>query len=325
MSRWRPLTGLVLAGLLFSRGAAGEEPWWPSPWGPADEAGNTNYMTPEKTLAAVAWIRQGVVLRLGHDYQADMPIPIGRVFALRIPGAPSSAVIGSNRIVYNDDFLTAEIGQVGTQLDGLGHMGIALGADHDRSKMTFYNGVTADEMISPRGLLKNGVEKLKPIVTQGILIDLEGALGKTLQAGYEITVADLQKTLAWQGMSEHDIEPGDAILLHTGWGRLWMTDNEKYASGEPGPGLAAAIWLAHKQPVLLGMDNWSIDVMPNQQAPEVAVPAHVELLVKNGVLLHENLKLEELARNRAYRFAYVFTPLPIKGATGSPGSPIALY
>ena len=65
--------------------------------------------------------------------------------------------------------------------------------------------------------------------------------------------------------------------------------------------------------------------MPNPNDPKIAVPAHIELLVKNGILLHENLKLAELAARKQYRFAYIFTPVPIKGATGSPGSPIAVY
>lgn len=318
-------TGYLAAILLGTQPAMADEKWWPSPWGADDEAGNTNYMTPAKTLAATALIKQGVVVKLGHDYHAEMPIPVGRVFALRIPGAPTSKPLGSNRVIYNDEFLTAEIGQVGTQMDGFGHMGLTLGDEADRTKMTFYNGVTAQQMMTPRGLIKNGVEKLKPIFTRGILIDLEGGLGHTLAAGYEVTVDDINKTLAWQGMSADDIQPGDALLLHTGWGRLWMVDNQKYASGEPGPGQAAATWLAGKKPVLVGMDNWSIDVMPNNNAPDIAVPAHITLLVKNGILLHENLKLADLASRQQYQFAYIFTPLPIRGATGSPGSPIAVY
>ena len=317
--------GCLAAMLVAIQPAGAEEQWWPSPWGADDEAGNTNYMIPTKTLAATALIKQGVVVKLGHDYHADMPIPAGRVFALRIPGAPTSKVLGSNRVIYNDEFLATEIGQVGTQMDGFGHMGLALGDDDDRTKMTFYNGVTAAQMIGPRGLRKNGIEKLKPIFTRGILIDLEGGLGRTLTAGYEVTVDDIERTLEWQGMSANDIQPGDALLLHTGWGRLWMVDNDKYASGEPGPGQVAATWLADKKPVLVGVDNWSLDVMPNPTDPKTAVPAHIELLVKNGILLHENLKLAELAKRRQYLFAYIFTPLPIKGATGSPGSPIAVY
>ena len=314
-----------LAALLLTQSVSAVDQWWPSAWGISDQAGNTNFMTAAKTLAAVALIKQGMVVKLGHDYHAQMPIPAGRVFALRMPGAPSSPVLGSNRVIYNDEFLATEIGQVGTQLDGLGHTGLALGDDHDRTKMTFYNGVTAAEMIGPRGLRKNGIEKLKPIFTRGILIDLQGGLGRALEAGYEVTVDDIKQTLKWQGMSAADLMPGDALLLHTGWGRHWMVDNDLYASGEPGPGQAAASWLARKQPVLVGMDNWSIDVMPNPNDPKIAVPAHIELLVKNGILLHENLKLAELAARKQYLFAYIFTPVPIKGATGSPGSPIAVY
>jgi len=61
-----------------------------------------------------------------------MPNPGKRHFSLTIPGRPTGGPDGQNRLVYNDDLFSGEIGQVGTQLDGLGHRPRAVGVDHDR-------------------------------------------------------------------------------------------------------------------------------------------------------------------------------------------------
>src|SRR5512143_3685965 len=91
--------------------------WWPSRWGPADEAGASNWMTPEKGLTAVTWVKTGKTDRLGRDYEAGMPLFGARAFVLRIPGGPTGGVLGKNKVVWHDEFLTAE--------NGLGHIGVA--------------------------------------------------------------------------------------------------------------------------------------------------------------------------------------------------------
>jgi kynurenine formamidase len=298
-------------------------PWWPSRWGAGDQAGASNWITAEKVLDAAKLIRDGKVYRLGRAYEAGMPLFGTRSFALTIPGGPTGGPFGSNKVVYHDEFLAAQIGQVGTQFDGLGHIGVQRGPDGDRSEMRYYNGFTEQEIASSSGLRKLGIEQVKPIVTRGHLVDVAGSKGRTLNAGEEITVADVRAALSRQGMTEDDLRQGDAILFHTGWGRLWMKDNAAYNAGEPGIGLEVARWVASRGLCLTGADTWSVEVIPNPDA-SLAFPVHEELLAKHGIFNHENLRFDDLLADRKYQFMYVFVPVPIVGATGSPGCPIAI-
>ena len=239
------------------------------------------------------------------------------------PWRPDGRTIRSNKLVYHDEFVAGQIGQVGTQFDGLGHIGIQRGRDGDRNEMHYYNGFTEQEIASSDGLLKLGIEQVKPLVTRGHLVDVAGLKGRTLNAGEEITLADIRAALSRQGLREADIRQGDAILFHTGWGQLWMKDNARYSAGEPGIGLEVARWVAERGLCLTGADSWSVEVMPNPDA-SLAYPVHAELLTKHGIFNHENLTFDGLLADRKYQFMYVFVPVPIKGATGSPGCPIAI-
>src|SRR4029079_10127466 len=125
---------------------------------------------------------------------------------------------GKDSLVFNDEYVTSEIGQVGTQFDGPGHPGRHMRMADGHVDNIFYNGFTEDEMRNPYGLLKLGVENVKPIITRGILIDLAGYKGvDILPEGYQITIADIHNALIKQGMNESDIEPGDALLFNLGW------------------------------------------------------------------------------------------------------------
>ena len=137
---------------------------------------------------------------------------------------------------------------------------------------------------------------------------------------YEITVADLQQALQRQNLT---LQPGDAVIVHTGWGRLWGKDNARYTKSSPGIGVAAAEWLARQDPMLVGSDNAGIDVSPDLD-PQVNNPIHQIMLVVNGIHLLENLKLDELAAKRVYEFALMVQPLKIQGGTGSTVAPIAV-
>ena len=295
--------------------------WWPSRWGAADEAGASNWITPEKVLDAVKWIREGKVYRIGRVYEAGMPLFGARVFALRIPGAPTGGPFGDNKLVYNDEFLSTEIGQVGTQFDGLGHIGMQLGRDGDKTQMHYYNGFTAQEVNGTYGLAKLGVEKVKPFFTRGHLVDV--APLKSWDVGQEISLADVRAALGRQGIKEADIKPGDAVFFNTGWGALWMKNNDRFNSGEPGIGLEVARWVVDKQLALVGADTWATEAVPNPDK-RLAFPVHGELITKNGIFNHENLNFDELIKDKKYQFVYIFSPLPIKGATGSAGGPIAV-
>ena len=336
-SRRRFLGALGLGGLFASwwtrrarlaaqapaSAATSTAPWWPSRWGAGDQAGASNWITPEKVLDAVKLIRDGKIYRLGRVYEAGMPLFGTRSFSLTIPGGPTGGPFGANKLVYHDEFVTGQIGQVGTQFDGFGHIGIQRGKDGDPTEMRYYNGFSEQEIASSDGLLKLGIEHIKPLVTRGHLVDAAGLKGRMLNQGEEITLADLRAALSRQGMREDDIRQGDAILFHTGWGRLWMKDNAKYSAGGPGPGLEVARWVVERGLCLTGADSSSVEVVPNPD-PSLAYPLHGELLAKNGIFNHENLVFDELLADRKYQFMYVFVPVPIKGATGSPGCPIAI-
>jgi len=100
-------------------------------------------------------------------------------------------------------------------------------------------------------------------------------------------------------------------------------DNETCNSGEPGIGMQAGRWLAGQKVVILGSDNWGVEAVPAEN-PDQAFPVHQLMLARQGIYLPGNLILDGLAANGVYEFAFVFSPLPLKGARGSPGNPIAL-
>jgi kynurenine formamidase len=290
--------------------------WWPSEWGPDDQKGAANRLTTAHVLAARDLIRTGKVYQLGRLYEQDMPIPGKRHFSLTIPGRPTGGPLGKNRIVHNDELVSGEIGQVGTQFDGLGHVGVRVGNED-----IFYNGNKLSQFGDTYGLKKLGVEHAGAFFIRGVLLDVAAVhRERALPIGYVITPDDLQKAL---GLAKIDIRTGDAVLIHTGHGFWWKRDNTKFHEGEPGIGLAAGKWLNERKVTLVGSDNWAIEVVPPQNADR-PFEVHQWLLTRHGVYLLENLDLAALAQDRAFEFAFVFAPLRLKGATGSPGNPLAV-
>ncbi len=300
------------------------EKWWPSAHGAEDQAGASNLVTPEKVLAATRLIKSGTVVKLGRDYETGMPLFGNRVFALRMPGGPTGGTYGNNKVIWNDEFLSTEIGQIGTQFDGLGHIGVRVRGEADESQTIYYNGLSGAEIVTPYGLSKLGVEQVKPFFTTGHLIDMVALKGGMMDAGQEISVADIEEALDKQGKSAADITAGDVVVFHTGWGSLWMEDNDRFNGGAPGIGVEAGEWLASKQVALVGSDTWALEVVPNPDS-NLAFPVHQIFMTRNGIFIHENLATERLVEAGVSTFAYIYTPVPIKGATGSPGSPLAAY
>ena len=239
-----------------------------------------------------------------------MPLFGTRHFSLRIP--QTYGPLGSNRTMYHDEIVSAEIGQVGTQFDGLGHIGVG---------DLFYNGNNRGDFSRGDGLTKLGVENVGPLVTRGVLVDVAALKGVArLDGGYEVTLADLRGALE---RPRTDIRAGDVVIVHTGWGSLWNVDTAAFGASAPGVGLEAAQWLVEQEVVLVGSDTWATEVVPNPN-PELAFPVHQLLIPRNGIYIFENLLTEELARDRVYEFAFFFAPLRLKGATGSPANPLAI-
>src|SRR5262245_57171725 len=304
---------LVVVGLAAAAGgiALGQsDQWFPSRWGAADQRGAANRITPAKVLEAKSLITKGNLYQLGRPYENGMPMVGVRHFSIRIPQAIGP--LGSNKTIYHDDLVSGELGQIGTQFDALGHLGIG---------DLFYNGNDRKDFAKTDGLAKLGVEQAGAIVTRGVLVDVAAFKGVArLDGGYEITPADIQGALKKQGTEIHS---GDVVVLHTGWGTLWMVDNAKFGASAPGIGLQAGQYLVDREVVMIGADTWSMEVVPNPN-PDLQFPVHQLLLARNGIYIFENLLTEELARDRVYEFAFFFAPLKLKGATGSPGNPIAV-
>ena len=308
--------------------------WWLNPlWGEGDEAGSTNwYKKPEVVQRALSMVKQGMTMKIGHEYSAEMPLFGTRKFSMRIPGAPTGGPYGDLHLMYNDEFLATEIGQVGTQFDGLGHIGISIGKPGDLNEMRWYNGFTMQEMHASDGLKKLGAEKLHPITARGILLDIAAARGvESMEAGEVITMADVENALKMQGMEGYEFKEGDAILFRTGWEKYWITDNAKYNNGCPGIGMEVARWIAEDVKAgVTGGDTWPVDAVCGEGTkcevpPGCIFCVHAFLQTRHGIVNQENLRLKELADKGIYEFAYFYTPVPIKGAPGSTGSPLVMW
>ena len=318
-----PITRILPVAVMLVIGAYGasaqapvRDDFLPSEWGANDERGATNRLTPEKVLEATQLIEKGKIYELGRVYEAGMPLFPGRHYSLTIPGSPTGGPSGKNNIVYHDEMVSGQIGQVGTQFDGLGHIGTRIDGED-----IFYNGFKRSEFGAAGGLGKLGVENVGVFVTRGVLIDMAAFKGvERLPIGTVITAQDLQDTLERQKV---ELSEGDVVLIHTGHGTLWMVDNEEYNRGAPGIGVEAALWLAEKKVVMTGADTWPVEVIPSEDA-ELAFPVHQELIARRGIYNIENLDLAELAADKVYEFAFMFAPVKFKGATGSPGNPIAI-
>ena len=315
-----PILGIAAAVLALglTSAAAHAQTWkppadsqrCPSKWGAGDERGSANHMKPETLLKAVRLIKTGETIELGHVLNDKMPISATRRWDVHVKRTFMNPQ--SNRRGSNEEVVTSEIGQVGTQFDGFAHQSI---------EYSHYNCFKTDEIATRTGFTKLGIEKVGTLITRGVLIDVAALKGVDMLGDtYEITPQDLQQALQRQNVS---LQPGDAIIINTGWHRLWGKDNARYMKTCPGIGVAAAEWLAKQDPMLVGADNGPVEVSPNPD-PQLSLPVHQIMLAVNGIHILENLKLDELAGKKVYEFAFVMQPLKAQGFTGSTVAPIAV-
>jgi kynurenine formamidase len=282
----------------------------PSKWGAADERGSVNHQKAASVLNGAKLIKTGEVIELAHVLGPNMAFFGTRRFDVHTKRTFMNQF--SNMRGSNEEIIITELGQVGTQFDGFAHQ------THLNS---WYNCVKVDENVGRSGFNKFGIHNVGALFTRGVMIDVAGFKGvEMLGDTYEITVEDLEGALKKQNLT---LQAGDAVLINTGWGKLYGKDNPRYVKSCPGIGVRAALWLASKDPMLIGSDNWPVEVAPNPDK-QLSLPVHQIALVVNGIHLLENLKLDELAAKNVGEFAFIMQPLKIQGGSGSTVSPVAV-
>ena len=238
--------------LLGTVGTASAQDWTKSKWGPNDEIGAANYMTPELVVKAASLVKTGKTYALGIPVDTTTPAYPPRAFKITVvqPGQAGIPGLGPSKTTYNDDIIEGWVG-VGSQLDGLGHIGV----EH-----VYYNGNKLLEFADPTGLKKLGVEKIPPMVTRGVLLDMAAHYGTdVVKEGTAFNVKEIEEVAKKQGV---EIRQGDVVIFHTGWLSLIGKDDKRFGAGEPGLGVEGAKYLTGKGVVAVGADTWGLEAVP---------------------------------------------------------------
>jgi kynurenine formamidase len=297
-------------------GTGGNSPqWWPSRHGADDRLGSGNELTPERTLAGLSLPKTGRVIELTRVIDSGIPIYPPRYWNQLILGHES--LEGLRPEDSESDFgafeeVVAQSYQVGCHLDALGHVTI---------DGRFYNGVHYRDNFTPAGMREMGIDNVKPWVTRGVCLDIEGVVGRdALVGGFVIEPGHLDEACLRQGVV---VGPGDALLIHTGWGRFWGTDNDRYATSEPGLGWDAAHWATERHISLIGADNWAVEVVPFEN-PRRPFVVHQHFIPESGVHILENADTSALVSGGFSEFLFILSPVKTAGSTASMVSPLAI-
>lgn len=287
--------------------------WYPSKYGAEDTLGAMNELSEENTKLAASLVKTGKAYALGVETGPTSPAYPPRSYSMTIlqlddgMGKP----LGSNKATGNDDLMNIWMG-IGSQIDGLGHMGV----NHQ-----YYNGHMASEFVTPSGLTKLSIDRLPPVATRGILLDMAKLMNTDIvPAGTAFNKAEIDAAAAAAGLS---IQAGDVVLFHTGWLNMMDSDPQAFMAGEPGLGLDGARYLASKGIVAVGSDSWALEVLPAED-PAMLFPVHPELLAKNGIYILENMDTRALAADNADEFLFVLGTPRFVGAVQAVINPVAI-
>jgi len=307
------LAAAITAALtLAPLAATAQEPWHPSKYGAADTLGALNNLGPADVVRATRLVRHGKVYPLGVPTGPQSAAYGERRYTVEISPPPGTLPppIGANRVTAHDEKVTTSMG-IGTQLDGLGHLGI----DH-----RYYNGLAGADLNAPGGF-KLDLSNLPPVVTRGVLIDMARHFKvPMLQAGQAFNRADIEAAMRAQGVT---VGKGDVVLFHTGWMAVMATDRARYSSTEPGLGEEGARWLAGLGVVAIGSDTLALEPLPSVDADRPFV-VHQTLLAKHGVYILENINTAPLARDGVKEFMFVLGAPRFVGTVQVVVNPVAI-
>jgi kynurenine formamidase len=294
-------------------------------WGPEDERGTLNYITPAAIVKAARLVKRGAVFSLAIPFDAGGPQgrksrrfnPIHQM-TLTGPDFTTGAITRPGGVGFADDMIIMPL-QCATQWDALSHCFL---------DGRLYNGYDANA-VSSAGARRNGIEKIaRGVAARGVLIDLPRVKGVNwLEPGYAVTVDDFETALRQQRV---DAGSGDVLIVRTGHITMCRSNGGwgDYAGG-PAPGLSfeTAGWVYERELAAVATDTWGMEVQPTE-IPGTYQPLHQVFIPNMGLTIGEIFDLDELAEDCAkdsvYEFFFVAPPLPITGAVGSPINPLAI-
>jgi kynurenine formamidase len=313
------------------------------PWSQGDQKGMAN------TIGTGTWMRCAHYMsqlgaksyELSHVRSNGMtqsPFGVPLVYEYR----PTVGIPGTLHAFNGEQISSGEPAAQGTQMDALGHFAYLDEpwdgqGDFPSDGANYYGGYSQSDVkpsaASP--LLKLGIEHAPPIITSAVLLDARSHLGNgdVLAAGRAITAADIEAMIEAQGLGWRGILPGDVLYIYTGWSDIWTTP-EYYTKG---PGLAydAIKYIEEKKVVLVALDNPFTDPvnegqLMGQAGPPEGTPDglpfvnHHYNLTQSGIHQIQNMKLDELARDKVWTSCTMIMPLRSQGNSGSPVRPVAI-
>jgi kynurenine formamidase len=280
-------------------------------WGAEDERGALNHIDAASVKRAAELVSLGQVINLAQPLSARTPVPPHRAgmqhFMGRSGGDYAAGARRPGGFQFAEDTLLMPA-HIGTHIDALCH------AWYDDQ---LYNGFPGSGTRGSIGAARCGIDKMGPIVSRGVLLDVAGMRGGPLPDGVAIGAGDLERAA---GVAGAEPGTGDVVLIRTGWDErdaATMVFNT-----EPGLDVSAALWLAEREVAVVGADNFAVEVLPF--ATGTVFPVHQRLIRDFGIPLLEGLVLKQLAETGRHTFLFAASPLPVVGGTGSPISPIAI-
>jgi kynurenine formamidase len=284
-------------------------------WGPDDQAGTGNLFTPEAVVKAARFVTEGRVLPLAVPIRAaKLPQFAGRppvIHTMRWDAGDFwAAEVDEDKTKSADDYIFTPVHGT-THVDALAHAWYG---------EQLYNGIS-QKVVRSSGARKLGAEHLRPMVGRGVLLDAVRFLDPAPAPGDPIAREDVERILEAQRVT---LEPGDIVVVRTGWLKEWRAADDKQALVDKEQGLHADTvdLFAEADTAAIGTDNMTLEVWPDPEGR--GIPFHRRMIRDYGVYLMELLDLEALAESGRFEFLFVGAPLPIVGGTGSPLTPLAV-
>ena len=305
----------ALLGTLSMGSAFAYESCHKSKWGPNDQAGAINNITQDNILAAAKLIKKGKSMRMAIETNSKTPAYPPRSYSVTIvkPGQDYGQSLGNTKTVYHDDILNTWVG-IGTQLDGLGHIGI---------DNVFYNCTPGIEVTGISGLKKFGIETFPGVATRAVILDMTGLMGKEIvPEGTAFNQPEIEAALKRQGNMK--INKGDVVIFYTGWHKLLGVDDKKNGSVEPGLGVQGARYLASLGVAMIGSDTWALEVIPFENEGQV-FHVHQILLAEFGVFILENVVAEQAVKDKVYEGMITVGPHRTTGSVQAIVNPTFVY